>query len=195
MPRSISFYLTFGLFCVLTLGFTSLAQTSPVEDSEVGIENFGQMDERFYRGAQPTVADLKYLKEIGIDTIVNLRNDPQDFEKAAVEELGMRYVHIPMSGWKTPKEHQIKSFLELVDDPETGKFFVHCKAGIHRTGVVGAVYRFEHYDWDYKKAYREMKNYDFSWWLVHGRLKSYVKRYAREYEKQKALEAGVAIDN
>lgn len=180
------------ILLALVLGFSvnGSAQTSPSTDFPgIDIKNFGQMDERFYRGAQPDPEDFQALKDLGIKTVIDLRNDPQDFEKPGVEALGMRYVNIPMSGWKYPKDHQIKKFLELMEDPETGVFFVHCKAGIHRTGVIGAVYRFENYGWNYKKAYREMKNYDFSWWLVHGRLKTFVKDYAREMERKKQLAA------
>lgn len=187
-----SLLLEYVILLALVLGFSvnGLAQTSPSTDFPgIDIKNFGQMDERFYRGAQPDPDDFQALKDLGIKTVIDLRNDPQDFEKPAVEELGMRYVNIPMSGWKYPKDHQIKKFLELMEDPDTGVFFVHCKAGIHRTGVIGAVYRFENYGWNYKKAYREMKNYDFSWWLVHGRLKTFVKDYAREMERKKQLAA------
>ncbi|MCW5962164.1 MAG: tyrosine-protein phosphatase [Pyrinomonadaceae bacterium] len=142
------------------------------------------MDERFYRGAQPEPGDFQALKGLGIKTVVDLRNDPTDYEKAAVEALGMTYVNIPMSGWRSPKDAQLEEFMNLVNNPETGAFFVHCKAGIHRTGVAGAVYRFENYGWDYDTAYREMKNYRFSSGLVHGRLKSYVKDYAEKMEDE-----------
>lgn len=175
----------------LMLGFSlnSFAQTSPSDTSfpNVKIENFGQMDERFYRGAQPLPSDFQSLKDLGINTIIDLRNDPTDYEKSAVESLGMKYVNIPMSGWKTPKDEDIQKFLDIVNNAETGKFYVHCKAGIHRTGVAGAVYRYENYGWDYDKAYKEMKNYDFSWWLVHGRLKSFVKDYYEKIEERAKL--------
>ena len=75
--------------------------------------------------------------------------------------MGMRYVHIPMIAKKYPEE-QVDMFLKLVNDPSTGKFFVHCAGGRHRTGVVGAVYRFNQYQWNYDQVYKEMKDYDFT---------------------------------
>lgn len=171
----------------MVLSFAAVnAQTAPASFPNVKIGNFGQMDERFYRGAQPLQEDYQALKDLGINTVIDLRNDPTDYEKAAVEALGMKYVNISMSGWKTPKDRQLLEFLKLVNDPETGKFFVHCKAGIHRTGVVGAVYRFTKYNWNYDQAYTEMKNYDFSVGLVHGALKSYVKDFAKDMDARKA---------
>lgn len=172
---------------ILSLTAINSAQTDPESNfPNIKIKNFGQMDDRFYRGAQPLPDDYQALKDLGIKTVIDLRNDPTDYEKSAVEALGMKYINIPMSGWKYPKDAQIKEFMVLVDNPETGKFFVHCKAGIHRTGVAGAVYRFEDYGWNYDQAYKEMKKYNFTWWLVHGRLKDYVKDYAEKMETEKA---------
>lgn len=174
-----NFLRAFVALFVLVLGFSTVAsaQSAPGNFPDVKIRNFGQMDERFFRGAQPLPEDYQSLKDLGVKTVIDLRNDPTDYEKAAVEALGMKYVSIPMSGWQYPKERQIQEFLRVANDSETGKFFVHCKAGIHRTGVVGAVYRSVNYSWNYEQSYKEMKNYNFSSGLVHGALKAYVKDY------------------
>jgi tyrosine-protein phosphatase SIW14 len=171
---------------VLSFSFSSFAQTAPKEFPNVKIQNFGQMDERFYRGAQPLPGDYQSLKDLGVKTVIDLRNDPTDYEKVEVEKLGMKYVNIPMSGWKSPKDTDIEQFLNLMNDSSTGTVFVHCKAGIHRTGVAGAVWRFTNYGWDYDKTYQEMKNYNFSSGLVHGSLKSFVKNYAGRVKPDQA---------
>lgn len=171
---------------VFSFSLSGFAQTAPQSFPNVKIKNFGQMDERLFRGAQPLEGDYQSLKELGVNTVIDLRNDPTDYEKAAVEALGMRYVNIPMSGWRTPKDNQIEQFLQLMNNPETGTVYIHCKAGIHRTGVAGAVYRFTKYGWDYDKAYKEMKNYSFSSGLWHGRLKNYVEDYAENFQKEQA---------
>src|SRR5215212_2235753 len=176
-----------SLLMVFSFAAFTSAQTAPSDFPNVKIGNFGQMDERFYRGAQPLPDDYQSLKDLGVKTVIDLRNDPTDYEKAAVEALGMKYVNISMSGWKSPKDLQIEEFLKLANNPETGVFFVHCKAGIHRTGVAGAVWRFTKYGWDYDQAYKEMKNYNFSSGLVHGSLKSYVKNYAEKLKSTKSV--------
>ena len=154
--------------------------------SHIKIGNFGQMDERFFRGAQPLESDYQALKDLGVNTVIDLRNDPTAYEKADVEALGMKYVNIPMSGWKSPQQKDVDTFLQLVNNPETGKFFVHCKAGIHRTGVVGAAYRYTKYDWDYDNVYKEMKNYNYSNGLVHGKLGSFVKKWGERRATEKS---------
>src|SRR5215210_5729770 len=66
--------------------------TGKADFSHVKIGNFGQMDERFLRGAQPLQDDYQALKDLGVNTVIDLRKDPTDYEKAAVEALGMTHV-------------------------------------------------------------------------------------------------------
>lgn len=145
--------------------------------SNIKVKNFGQMDERFFRGAQPKEGDYKDLAALGIKTIIDLRDDPISYEARDAEAAGMRYVNIPMSDSGRPRDEQIDQFLKLANDPATGAFFVHCAGGRHRTGVMGAVYRMTKYGWDFNQAYKEMENYDFYTRWGHGSLKDYVGDY------------------
>jgi protein tyrosine/serine phosphatase len=161
---------------LLTVSATAVAQESL--SNNVTIKNFGQMDERFFRGGQPKDEEYKELAALGIKTVIDLRNDPKDYAKTSAEQLGMRYVNIPMSDKQYPATAKIEEFLKLVHDPATGKFYVHCKGGRHRTGVMGAVYRFNEYGWDYDRTYAEMKKFDFYTRWGHGDLKKFVQDYA-----------------
>ena len=152
-------------------------QPSGMNFSNIQIKNFGQMDERFYRGAQPKESDYRDLAALGIKTVIDLQDNPTSYEKKDAEALGMRYINIPMSDSEYPRAEQIAMFLKLADDPATGKFFVHCAGGRHRTGVMGAVYRFTHNQWTFDQAYTEMKQYDFYTRWGHGKLKDYVQDY------------------
>jgi protein tyrosine/serine phosphatase len=143
----------------------------------IKIKNFGQMDERFYRGAQPKPEDYKDLAALGIKTVIDLRNDAESYAKTAAEAAGLKYVNIPLSDSHAPTEEHIAEFLKLVDDPETGHFYVHCIGGRHRTGMIGAVYRMNHDGWDFDQAYKEMKDYDFYTRWGHGPIKDYVESY------------------
>ena len=160
--------------------------------ADVKIKNFGQMDERFFRGAQPKEKQYKELAAIGINTIIDLRDDPEEYEKREAEALGMRYVHLPMIAKKYPKPETVEEFLKLVDDPSTGKFFVHCAGGRHRTGVMGAVYRFNRYGWNFDQVYSEMKKYDFYTRWGHGDFKKFVEDYAETIQNRKANAAAAA---
>jgi protein tyrosine/serine phosphatase len=160
--------------------------------AEVKIKNFGQMDERFFRGAQPKEEQYKELAALGIKTIIDLREDPMAYEKREAESLGMRYVNIPMSDKDYPPAATIDQFLKLVDDPSTGKFYVHCAGGRHRTGVMGAVYRFNRYNWNFEQVYAEMKKYDFYTRWGHGDMKKFVQDYAISFQNRNTNTAAAA---
>jgi len=155
--------------------------------SNVTIKNFGQMDDRFFRGGQPKENDYSQLAALGIKTVIDLQDDPTTYEKQKVEALGMTYVNIPMSDKDYPESAKIQQFLKLVDDPTTGKFYVHCAGGRHRTGVMGAVYRFNHYNWNYNQVYAEMKKYDFYTRWGHGDMKKFVQDYSVNFPTKSAV--------
>ncbi len=179
-PRNIYVKISVAVTIVLAIGAAAIAKThSDPAFSNIHIRNFGKMDDRFYRGAQPDESDYKDLKALGVKTVIDLQDHPTSYEKRDVEALGMRYVNIPMSDSSYPKEQQIAAFLSLVNDSATGTFFAHCAGGRHRTGVVGAVYRFNVNHWNYDQAYAEMKDYDFYTRFGHGDLKTFVEDYAK----------------
>ena len=178
----------YGLVAVLMFATGALAQEAakPAPNTvSVRIKNFGQMDDRFYRGAQPGKNDYKDLAALGIKTIIDLREDPEPYEQPLVESLGMKYVNIPMIGKKYPTTEATDAFLKTINDPATGKFFVHCAGGRHRTGAMGAVYRFQLYDWTFDQAYKEMKQYDFYTRFGHQAFKDFVADYAKTHGNKK----------
>src|SRR5437867_1387858 len=149
--------------------------------SNIKIKNFGKMDDRFYRGAQPGEEDYKDLKALGIQTIIDLTDNPKDYEKRDAEALGMRYDSLPMSDSHYPKEGSVNAFLKLVNDPSTCKFFEHCVGSRHRIVVMGDVYRFNVNHWTLDQAYTEMKDYDFYTRWGHGDLKTFVEDYSKRF--------------
>jgi len=177
-----------AVFAVLVLAVVSQAQeVSSHHSSSVKIKNFGQMDDRFYRGARPkTEEDYKALADMGIKTVIDLTEDPKEEAKPMVEALGMKYVHIPMIAKKYPTEAATKMFLDTVENPDTGKFYLHCAGGRHRTGAMGAVYRYKFYDWNFDQVYKEMKQFDFYTSWGHGAFKDFVKDYYQQMQATKA---------
>ena len=47
---------------------------------------------------------LQDLAALGINTVVDLRNDPTHYEKHTAEALGMKYINIPMDDAEYPSE-------------------------------------------------------------------------------------------
>ncbi|PYT07174.1 MAG: hypothetical protein DMF60_07600 [Acidobacteria bacterium] len=161
----------------------SSVATGPAKTfANITIKNFGQMDDHFYRGAQPNDNEYKELADLGVKVIIDLRDDPMPFAKSAAETAKMRYVNIPMSDKDYPKNETIDEFLKIANEEGSWPFYVHCAGGRHRTGLMGAMYRFNHDGWDYNKAYQEMKNYDFYTRWGHGEIKKYVDDYWQNFQ-------------
>jgi protein tyrosine/serine phosphatase len=189
--RSYFSVLLAAIALVLASTASAISQENEKTSGKVTIKNFGQMDERFFRGGQPKEDQYSELAALGIKTVIDLQEEPEEYEKAKVEALGMRYVNIPMIAKKYPESSHVEQFLKLVDDPSTGKFFVHCAGGRHRTGVMGAVYRFNQYNWNFEQVYAEMKKFDFYTRWGHGDFKKFVQDYA-ETKQNKTAAATVA---
>ena len=176
---------------MFTFAAVSLAKShSDSRFSNIKIGNFGQMDERFYRGGRPKEKDFADLKALGIKTVIDLTdNTPK--EKGYVEAQGMRYVNIAIPDKQDPTDAQIAEFLKVVNDPATGKFYVHCAGGRHRTGVMGAIYRFNNYHWSLDQVYQEMLDFDFYTSNGHGGQKKFVENYAQRFQTTPAAATAV----
>jgi len=145
-------------FVSFALALTALALPALAGSSPEGIENFYQVDQNVYRGAQPTDDGFKYLAKIGVKTVIDLREADQraKSEETAVTAAGMKYINVPMTGLTPPSEAQISSILGILEGG-SGAVFVHCKRGADRTGVVIASYRIDHDGWDNAQALKEAK--------------------------------------
>ena len=179
--RNYAFALSAIVALIFSFSINAVAKSNP-NFPNVKIKNFGQMDDRFFRGARPKDEDYKALAEIGVKTVIDLTDNSRAEEQPAVEAAGLRYINIPMVDKSYPSIEQVNEFLKVANDPETGKFFVHCAGGRHRTGVVGAVYRFNHDGWTLEQVLAEMNQYDFNSGFGHGKQKDFVKDYWKQFQ-------------
>ncbi len=154
-----------------------------------GIHNAGKINDVLYRGAQPKEQGLAELKKLGISTIVDLRGEGPDkirWERGQAESLGMRFVHIPVSGWSPPTDEQVGQFLSLFRSNPPQKIFVHCRFGDDRTGVFVATYRMAMEKWTPEQAMDEMYFFGFSgFW--HPSMKSFIKNFPVRLKSAPAL--------
>ena len=140
------------------------------------IPRFLQVDDRLFRGGQPDRKGLEALSALGVHTIVNLRAEHD--ERHLVEQLGLKYVHIPIGpspfgvAIRFP-ESALRKFFDVVDDPGSGRVFVHCLRGADRTGVLVGAYRITRERWDADAAYREARQIGMRWWYRGFRAQLY----------------------
>jgi protein tyrosine/serine phosphatase len=149
-----------------------------VNASRIRIDNFGQVNANYYRGAQPKGQDYADLAALGVKTVINLTSDDADGnEQSMVERAGMKYVRIPMTTRQQPTSAELTLFLNMVNDPANQPVYVHCVGGRHRTGVMTAAYRMSHDGWSADRAFKEMKQYKFGADFLHPELKQFVLSY------------------
>jgi tyrosine-protein phosphatase SIW14 len=158
---------------------------------DIEIKNFRQVHEWLYRGAQPSEAALRQLKEFGINTIVSFRWTLSVIlqEKAIVQKLGMNLYNIPLSYWALPNRREIDRFLSIMGDEKNRPIFIHCQHGCDRTGMMIAIYRIAHEGWDVDDAYNEMRACGFHKIRVHHfkwAVYSFSQRHARLMQKSEA---------
>lgn len=153
------------------------ATTATVPAPTIGIDNFGRINETYYRGSQPDGQDYTDLAALGVKTVIDLQQDGQLIERELVESAGMKFFRIPMTTRKAPTSDELSTFLQLVNDPANQPVYVHCAGGRHRTGVMTAMYRMTHDGWNSDRAFREMKQYDFGADFLHPEFKRFVYSY------------------
>jgi hypothetical protein len=156
-----------------------------------------------YRSGSMTAPGFREaIKQLGIRTVLNLQDDVPDpnlangyfgggiiKERELCKELGVRYAFIGpdlVDRRKLPdaRPKAIDQFLALMDDPSNYPVLIHCKAGLHRTGCLVALYRMEYDGWTMEAALRELKSHGFGE-FVSTKANDYIREYVVGYRPRK----------
>jgi len=151
--------------------------------SRVAIDNFGKVDDNYYRGAQPKGRDFAALKSLGVKMVIDLAEEGDRAEGPNTEAAGMKFVRIPLTTSHAPSQAVIDQFIKLVSDPANQPVYVHCMGGRHRTGAMTAVYRMTHDGWTADQAFSEMKQFRFGADFLHPELKNFVYTFFTHLDK------------
>jgi protein tyrosine/serine phosphatase len=155
-----------------------------------GVSNFGEVTPLLYRGGQPSQKGFQALKKLGVEIVVNFRDERDliEAERHQVELLDIRYVSIPWNSWHSPNDQQVAEFLTLLRANPQKKIFIHCHHGADRTSVMVAVYRIAAQNWTPPQAIAEMESFHFQRFLLFY-LKSYVEDFPRLLAADPSLRA------
>jgi hypothetical protein len=164
---------------------------------------------RVYRSGQMTAEGFtEAVARYGIRTIINLQDEYPDpdirltfldgrtiKESALCNKLHVQYVHLApdlIPRREVPKHRPcaIDEFLELLDKPSTYPVLLHCKAGLHRTGVMTAVYRMEYQKWTPAQAHRDLRANGFGEY-VSTAVNDYITQYILTYRRGMRTKSGV----
>ena len=176
-------FLSWSLVVSLVLSITTAVAARQQENETPELPRFSLVDANVFRGGQPTKDGMKKLANLGIKTVINLRNDD---EKAQAEEiearaLGLRYFNVPLDTFGRPADSKVEKVLALISAAENQPVFVHCHRGSDRTGIVIAAYRISFNGWTSEQATAEAKRYGLGFWQ-HG-MKDYIDDYYKRRKK------------
>jgi protein tyrosine/serine phosphatase len=170
-------------FFALSLAL-ALPSLSAAQDKNSGLPNFYRVNDTLYRGGQPSDSGYTRLAQLGIKTVLDLRDDD---ERARSEELkaraaGLRYFNMPMSEFSKPTDRRVAEALSIINSEENQPVFVHCRRGSDRTGTIIAIYRIEYDGWTSEEAKEEAKRFGLGFWQI--RMRDYIGDYSRRKASQ-----------
>ncbi|MHB1422222.1 MAG: tyrosine-protein phosphatase [Gemmataceae bacterium] len=156
---------------------------------------------RLYRSGQMTAEGFAdAVERYRLRTIINVQDEYPDpdidlsfWDRRTIKEselcrgLGVRYVHLmptllPRHLIPQQRPPAIDQLLSILDEASNYPVLIHCHAGLHRTGILTAIYRMEYQDWTPEKAFLDMKTQGFGSWVCTS-ANDYVKQYVLTYRK------------
>ncbi len=107
-----------------------------------GIYNYHLVSSGFKTSGQPTARQFTAIRDIGINTVLNLAptsaENSLENEAEVIDQLGMAYVHIPVD-FKAPTDQDFARFVEVISSHDKETIWVHCAANMR---VSAFIYRY-----------------------------------------------------
>jgi tyrosine-protein phosphatase SIW14 len=173
MPSRLRWCLGIGIFLMIAIVPFVHFRATYAHAKRLRIVTLG----KFYRCGQLTSDGFREaIGRYGIKTVINLQDEnpdpllPESYYRTRVAtpesevcgQVGARYVMLTFDLPARNVAHLeyprvIDEFLKICDDPASYPILLHCKAGLHRTGLLTAIYRIEYELWSTADAVRELR--------------------------------------
>jgi len=110
-------------------------------------------------------------------------------ESALCQEMGVSYqfIYVELLPEHRAGKERLKAvdeFLSVMDNEAAYPVLIHCKAGLHRTGVMAAVYRMEYEGWSRSDAMHELRSHGFGYFIANS-SNEYIAQYVMSYQPRK----------
>ncbi len=164
---------------------------------------------RLYRSGQPTADGFREIvQRYGIKMVVNLQHEEPDpllpnnwlgkgqvRESELCKQLGVEYRLItpdvlPPGNTLDKEPPVVKEWLDLLDDEKNYPILLHCKAGLHRTGRLTAIYRMEHHGWSQGEALRELRANGYGY-VAASENDAFIIQFLQNYKPRSKAERAV----
>ena len=147
-----------GLLLAFTCALVSLA--FGVESIQLnGVENSYKISDELYRSAQPDRDGFSALQNLGVRSVLNLREYHKDTRKARHTQLHLMAYPVA-AGEVTAAD--VENCLALISNAPK-PVLVHCWHGSDRTGIVVAAYRIVFQKWSVADAEKEFRDERFGY--------------------------------
>lgn len=171
-----------GVLCLLAPGCVYISRHTLrgacLNDLSSPVRNFCVVEPRvLWRGERPTREDAKWLLEQRVGTVISLQlDDRRVFERVSLDQGYAHTVsYFQVSGFSplqvlSPShlDRHVALFLAIVKAAPK-PVYVHCRAGVDRTGVLAAAYRVVIDGASRKEAIAEMGRYHSPWQSLDAR--------------------------
>jgi tyrosine-protein phosphatase SIW14 len=162
-------------------GIRDIAWAKPIANDSLG--NFYKINDSVYRSMQPSETSFQYLSNVGIKSILNLREIHSDSKK--IKNLNLKNYHVPMNAANFNDVEIIAALKIMKNCPKP--VVVHCKHGSDRTGVVIAMYRIVFENWEKQKAIEELTTGGYGFHLMYKNIPTYIKNVDIDFIKKSTL--------
>lgn len=149
-----------GMLCACALPEKTKTLTAPYEENALATSHrFVPLEEGvLYTSREPNEAFIRWLvAEKGVRTFISLRGDIPQWKEDLIEQSGSELLMFSWSAHRVPPQGELEQVLRFMRERSNGPVLVFCRAGVDRTGLVRAWWRFFEQGWSEEEALAEFR--------------------------------------